>query len=216
MEVARMKWKRLPLGPLQTNCYCIWNDNKDCVIIDPGEEAGRLINWIESNQFKPLAILLTHAHFDHIGAVDKVREKFNIPLYVHEKEAKWLLEPALNGSQLFGMSDLIRLKPADYILTKEKNLSIGDFNFQLFETPGHSPGSISYYYKREGAVFAGDTLFMGSIGRTDLPGGNHEELLKSIHENLLTLPEDTIVLSGHGPETTIGNEMDSNPFLNGF
>ncbi|WP_421379812.1 MBL fold metallo-hydrolase [Bacillus salacetis] len=211
-----MKWKRLPLGPLQTNCYCLWNDKKECVIFDPGEEAGKLINWLNNNQLKPLGILLTHAHFDHIGAVDKVREAFDIPLYVHEKEAKWLLDPSLNGSQRFGMSELLRLKPADYILTNEKTLSLGDFRFDLYETPGHSPGSISYYYEEERIVFAGDTLFMGSIGRTDLPGGNHNELLKSIHDHLLTLPEDTIVLSGHGPETTIGNEMDSNPFLNGF
>ncbi|WP_409251346.1 MBL fold metallo-hydrolase [Bacillus sp. SCS-153A] len=211
-----MKWKRLPLGPLQTNCYCLWNDKKECVIFDPGEEAGKLINWLRANQLKPLAILLTHAHFDHIGAVDKVRESFNIPLYVHEKEAKWLMEPSLNGSQLFGMSEMVRLKPADYIITNEKRLSVGDFTFDISETPGHSPGSISYYSQEEQVVFSGDTLFMGSIGRTDLPGGNHEELLKSIHDHLLTLPEDTIVLSGHGPETTIGQEMDSNPFLNGF
>lgn len=211
-----MKWRRLPLGPLQTNCYCLWNDKKECVIIDPGEEAGKLINWIKTNQLEPQAILLTHAHFDHIGAVDKVREKFNIPLYIHEKEAKWLSDPALNGSQRFGMSELIRLKPADYILKNENELTISDFSFKLFRTPGHSPGSLSYYYGVEQIVFAGDTLFMGSIGRTDLPGGNHEELLKSIHNHLLTLPEDTIVLSGHGPETTIGSEMDSNPFLNGF
>ncbi|EDL63555.1 MBL fold metallo-hydrolase [Bacillus sp. SG-1] len=211
-----MKWKRLPLGPLQTNCYCVWNEKKECVIFDPGEEAGKLIKWLRTNQLKPLAILLTHAHFDHIGAVDKVREAFEIPLYVHEKEAKWLMDPSLNGSQFFAMSELVRMKPADYILTNEKTLSVGDFTFDLYETPGHSPGSISYYYPEEQVVFSGDTLFMGSIGRTDLPGGHHDELLKSIHDHLLNLPEDTIVLSGHGPETTIGNEMDSNPFLNGF
>jgi hydroxyacylglutathione hydrolase len=211
-----MKWKRLPLGPLQTNCYCLWNDKKECVIFDPGEEAGKLTKWLKTNGLKPLAILLTHAHFDHIGAVDKVREVFEIPLYVHGKEAKWLLDPALNGSQLFGMSEPVRLKPADYILTSEKVLSVGDFTFDLYETPGHSPGSVSYYYGEEQVVFSGDALFMGSIGRTDLPGGKHEELLKSVHDQLLTLPEDTIVLSGHGPETTIGNEMDTNPFLNGF
>ncbi|RIW31068.1 MBL fold metallo-hydrolase [Bacillus salacetis] len=211
-----MNWKRLPLGPLQTNCYCLWNEKKECVLFDPGEEAGKLIKWLKANQLNPLAILLTHAHFDHIGAVDKVREAFEIPLYVHEKEAKWLLDPSLNGSQLFAMSEMVRLKPADHVIKNEKTLTVGSFTFDLYETPGHSPGSVSYYHGGEQVVFAGDTLFMGSIGRTDLPGGNHKELIKSIHDNLLTLPEDTIVLSGHGPETTIGNEMDSNPFLNGF
>lgn len=211
-----MKWKRLPLGPLQTNCYCLWNEKKECVIFDPGEEAGKLNNWLKDNQLKPLAILLTHAHFDHIGAVDKVREKYDIPVYVHEKEAKWLMDPYLNGSQHFAMSSLLKVKPAEYILTNEKTLSIGDMTLKLFLTPGHSPGSISYYFEEEGVVFAGDTLFKGSVGRTDLPGGNSGELLKSIHDHLLTLPEDTIVLSGHGPETTIADEMDTNPFLNGF
>jgi hydroxyacylglutathione hydrolase len=211
-----MNWKRLPLGPLQTNCYCLWNAEKECVLFDPGEEAGKLINWLNKNELKPLAILLTHAHFDHIGAVDQVREAFEIPLYVHEKEASWLLDPSLNGSQLFSMSELIRLKPAEYTLGNKKTLSVGGFTFKLYETPGHSPGSLSFYYEEEQIVFAGDTLFMGSIGRTDLPGGNHKQLLNSIHDYLLTLPEETIVLSGHGPETTIGHEMDSNPFLNGF
>jgi hydroxyacylglutathione hydrolase len=211
-----MNWERIPLGPLQTNCYVVWNDKNQCLVIDPGEEGGKIISFLKDKQLKPLAILLTHAHFDHIGAVDVLREKYSIPLYVHEKEAKWLLDPALNGSQLFMMDEMIRLKPADYVLTSEDILKIENFNLELFATPGHSPGSISFYVKEMNAVIAGDTLFMGSIGRTDLPGGNHKELLASIHDNLLVLPEETAVLPGHGPETTIGNEMDSNPFLNGF
>jgi hydroxyacylglutathione hydrolase len=211
-----MNWERIPLGPLQTNCYVVWNDKNQCLVIDPGEEGEKIISFLKDKQLKPLAILLTHAHFDHIGAVDVLREKYSIPLYVHEKEAKWLLDPALNGSQLFMMDEMIRLKPADYVLTSEDTLKIENFNLELFATPGHSPGSISFYVKEMNAVIAGDTLFMGSIGRTDLPGGNHKELLASIHDNLLVLPEETAVLPGHGPETTIGNEMDSNPFLNGF
>ncbi|MGD6847241.1 MBL fold metallo-hydrolase [Rossellomorea aquimaris] len=211
-----MQWKQIPLGPLQTNCYILWNTKNECLVVDPGGEGEKLIQWLENHSLTPLAILLTHAHFDHIGAVDQVRDNYSIPAYIHEKEAKWLLDPALNGSQLFMMGDLIRLKPADYILTNEKHLTIGDFQLELFETPGHSPGSISYYVQESGIVLAGDTLFMGSIGRSDLPGGNHKELLASIHEKLLTLPETTTVLAGHGPETSIEGEMDSNPFLNGF
>lgn len=216
MEVKTLQWKQMPLGPLQTNCYILWNTTNDCLVIDPGGEGEKLIQWLENQSLSPLAILLTHAHFDHIGAVDQMRDHFSIPVYVHEKEAQWLLDPSLNGSQLFMMGELIRLKPADYILTNEKNLKIGDFQLQLFETPGHSPGSISYYVQECGIVLAGDTLFMGSIGRSDLPGGNQKELLASIHDKLLTLPEDTTVLPGHGPETSIEAEMDSNPFLNGF
>jgi hydroxyacylglutathione hydrolase len=211
-----MKWYQLPLGPLQTNCYILSNDEQDCVIFDPGEEAAKLIQYIQTKKLKPLAVLLTHAHFDHIGALDEIRSFFHIPAYIHEKEAKWLLDPALNGSQLFSGGEPIRLKPAEKILTKENELEIGSFSFKLFETPGHSPGSLSYYLEEKGMVFSGDVLFKDSIGRTDLLGGNHDQLMKSIHEKLLVLPEDTIVLSGHGPVTTIIDEMETNPFLNGF
>jgi hydroxyacylglutathione hydrolase len=209
-----MDWKQIPLGPLQTNCYILTKGDA-CLVIDPGDEGQKLIKKIEELKVKPQAILLTHAHFDHIGAVDEVRDEYKIPVYIHEKEAKWLLDPSLNGSQFF-MGNLVRLKPADQIFVEEKVQSVGDFTFQLFETPGHSPGSVSFYFEEAGFVLSGDALFYGSIGRTDLSGGNHDQLLKSIHDKLLTLPEETYCLPGHGPVTTIGNEMDSNPFLNGF
>ncbi|MFE8695450.1 MBL fold metallo-hydrolase [Cytobacillus sp. FJAT-53684] len=211
-----MEWHQLPLGPLQTNCYILSKEDNTCLIFDPGEESGKLRRFIEQKQLKPLAIILTHAHFDHIGAVDDTRDEYNIPVYIHEKEADWLLDPALNGSHFFEMGKLVRGKPADHFITDEKELKVGDFSFQIFETPGHSPGSLSFYFKDAGLVISGDALFSGSIGRTDLPGGNQDQLLRSIHEQLLTLPEETIVLPGHGPATTIGQEMDSNPFLNGF
>jgi hydroxyacylglutathione hydrolase len=214
-EGKKMEWKQIPLGPLQTNCYILWNDRNKCLIIDPGAEGEKLVNWLNENNLEPLAILLTHAHFDHIGAVDTVRDTYNIPVYIHEKESDWLTDPGLNGSGLFGMGN-IQTRPADTVFTSKKTVTIDDFTLELFETPGHSPGSLSYYVQSEGIVFAGDTLFMGSIGRSDLPGGNHEQLLSSIHDHLLTLPEDTKVLPGHGPTTTVGNEMDGNPFLNGF
>ncbi|MBA4535811.1 MBL fold metallo-hydrolase [Bacillus aquiflavi] len=210
-----MKWKQIPLGPLQTNCYVLVKENK-CLIVDPGGEEEKLLSYMKSEQLIPKGILLTHAHFDHIGAVDKVREYFNIPVYIHEKEADWLVDPKLNGSQLFPVGVLIQTKRADKLITKEETITIEEFSFQVFETPGHSPGSVSFYFATEGIVVSGDTLFNGSIGRTDLPGGNHEQLLNSIHEKLLTLSEKTLVLPGHGPITTIGTEMDVNPFLNGF
>lgn len=211
-----MEWKQIPLGPLQTNCYVFWNDEKDCLIFDPGGNADTLIRLLEIEGLTPVAILLTHAHFDHIGAVDDVRDRFGIPVYVHEKEAQWLIDPSLNGSVLFMMEDKISARAADYILTDEQSLVIGSFHLNLFHTPGHSPGSISYYMRDAQIVVAGDTLFMGSIGRSDLPGGDPQQLLASIHDHLLTLPEETIVLPGHGPETSIGHEMDGNPFLNGY
>ncbi|MBP2240872.1 glyoxylase-like metal-dependent hydrolase (beta-lactamase superfamily II) [Cytobacillus eiseniae] len=211
-----MEWHQLPLGPLQTNCYIVSKENRTCLIFDPGEESEKLIKWMNEKQLKPIAIILTHAHFDHIGAVDDIRDTYQIPVYVHENEADWLSDPALNGSHLFKVGKLIQGKPADHVLTDETNLTIGDFAFNILKTPGHSPGSLSFYFAEGNLVISGDALFNGSIGRTDLPGGNHHQLLSSIHEQLLILPEETIALPGHGPVTTIGREMDTNPFLNGF
>jgi hydroxyacylglutathione hydrolase len=210
-----MKWERIPLGPLQTNAYILSHPNGTCIVFDPGSEGKKLVNYIEKQSLTPLAILLTHAHFDHIGAVDDVRGKWNVPVYIHANEQEWLEDPVRNGSHFF-LGEEVRVKRAEYLLTHEQKLEIGEFTLEVFETPGHSPGSVSYYCEELETVFSGDALFAGSIGRTDLPGGNHEQLLRSIHDKLLQLPEETIVLSGHGPETTIGAEMDSNPFLHGF
>jgi glyoxylase-like metal-dependent hydrolase (beta-lactamase superfamily II) len=211
-----MKWQQIPLGVFQTNCYIVEHLDRSCLIFDPGSEGKKLINLLNQRKLKPSAIFLTHAHFDHIGAVDEVRDFYKIPVYIHKQEENWLGDPALNGSQIFMNQNSLKVNPADHILKNEGAMKIGDFEFSVFHTPGHSPGSVSYYFKKEGFVISGDALFQNSIGRTDLPGGNEPQLLKSIHDKLLTLPEETYVLSGHGPVTTIGEEMDSNPFLNGF
>lgn len=208
-----MKWQRIPLGILQTNCYLLSDENKECIVIDPGEEGEKLLSIINAQKLKPIAIFLTHAHFDHIGAVDSIRDTFHIPVYVHKKEAAWLSDPVLNGSEIFMMGKAVRQKPADQLITQESHLSIGSFNFDVFETPGHSPGSISFYVKELNVVFAGDALFQNSVGRTDLPGGNHQQLISSIKSKLFTLPDVTMVLSGHGPETIIDHEKRNNPFL---
>ncbi|SER81141.1 MBL fold metallo-hydrolase [Psychrobacillus sp. OK032] len=205
-----------PLGYIQTNCYIISNAEKECLIFDPGGEGEKIISELRKLNLKPLAILLTHAHFDHIGAVDDVRDTFRIPVYIHTSEKKWLLDPSKNGSAKYAEIPSIVCKEADIILENDSNLKIGSFAMQLLHTPGHSPGSITYYFAEAGFAIVGDTLFQNSIGRTDLPSGNQAELMKSIHTKLLTLPESTIIYPGHGSATTIEDEMESNPFLNGF
>jgi glyoxylase-like metal-dependent hydrolase (beta-lactamase superfamily II) len=209
-----MKYSMMTVGPVQENTYIVYNEKKEALIIDPGAEGKRINKKIDALELKPLAILLTHAHFDHIGAVDDVREKWGVPVYIHENEESWLQDIKRNGSSFFGQ--LIQAKPADKIIRKEGKLEIGGFSIDVFETPGHSPGSVSYYLEEGHIVFSGDALFAGSIGRTDLYGGSQRTLIESIHKRLLTLPEETIVAPGHGPVTSIVSEMDSNPFLSGF
>ncbi|WP_088104699.1 MBL fold metallo-hydrolase [Halalkalibacter urbisdiaboli] len=211
-----MKWTQIPLGPLQTNAYIITNNANEAIIIDPGGNGDKLITWLKSHSLTPVGILLTHAHFDHIGAVDEVRNEYGCDVYLHKKEKSWLSDPSKNGSGRFAGISAITVRDADVYITEETTLSIGSFSFEVFETPGHSPGSVSFFDKTNNVVFSGDALFASSIGRTDLLGGNHEQLLTSIHNKLLTLPEETIVACGHGQVTTIGQEMDSNPFLSGF
>ncbi|MCH7321734.1 MBL fold metallo-hydrolase [Solibacillus sp. MA9] len=207
-----------PLGPIQTNCYIISNKNKECLIFDPGEEGARIVKQLRSNGLKPLAILLTHTHFDHIGAVEALQEVFNVPLYVHEKEVAWLGDPLKNGSGKYAElpNYIVKAPKEEHILRTEGELTIGDFTFDVVHTPGHSPGSVSFIFKEDGFAIVGDTLFEQSIGRTDLIGGSMEVLLKSIHDKLLSLPEDTIIYPGHGGYTTPAAEMNHNPFLNGF
>lgn len=214
----KLSVRTYPLGPIQTNCYIVSNRSKQCLIFDPGEEGERLIHEIKANQLKPLAIFLTHTHFDHIGAVNAVRDAFNIPVYVHEKEVAWLADPMKNGSGKYAeLPNYIVEKPlTEHIIQKEQMFNIEDFTFKAVFTPGHSPGSISYLFEEDGFAIVGDTLFEGSIGRTDLIGGSMPVLLQSIHDKLLILPEETIIYPGHGDYTTPAVEMDANPFLNGF
>ena len=211
-----MKWNQIPLGPLETNCYVLSNDAKECIIIDPGEEGKKLIRHLEGKKLKPPAALLTHAHFDHICALDLIRDHYKIPAYLHRKEADWLGDAALNGSQAFLFGQRIELRPADEPLKGEGILEIGSFTFQVLETPGHSPGSVTYYLEPERMAFSGDVLFMQSVGRTDLAGGNESVLMNSIRTKLFPLPEDTIILPGHGPVTELRDEKASNPFLRGM
>lgn len=211
-----MNWQRISLGPLQTNGFVIYNDNNEAWMIDPGGAEDRLFTLLDEKGLKITAILLTHAHFDHIGGVEKVRETFKCPVYLHYKEKEWLENPELNGSGLFMGIEPLVVNQAEEIIKNEREFKFGNTQCEILETPGHSPGSISFYFPEENVIFSGDVLFRGGVGRTDLPGGDESILMNTIHEKLLTLPDNTVVANGHGPETTIGEEKETNPFINGF
>lgn len=204
-----------PLGPIQTNCYVLFSSNRQCLVIDPGADGQWIIKEIEKKNGKPLAVLLTHAHFDHIGAVDDVKNRFNIPVYIHKAEKEWLMNPDLNGSSKYPGLPLVQNEKADYFL-EQGDMQIGPFHFEVRHTPGHSPGSVSFIFNDAHFAVVGDTLFKQSIGRTDLVGGDTKQLLNSIHDKLLTLDDDFIIYPGHGSPTTPGEEKDMNPFLHGY
>jgi hydroxyacylglutathione hydrolase len=208
--VKKMQIHTLSLGPMGTNCYIVEAKN-DCLIIDPGGDSVKLIEWIKQKELRPQAILLTHAHFDHIGAVDDVRDVYHIPVYLHEEEADWLGDSGKNGSKMFPVKQ-ITARDCDETL-KLGDMQLEHFFFEVRHTPGHSPGSVSLVFHKEGYAIVGDALFQRGIGRTDLYRGDLPTLLSSITEQLLTLPEDTVVYPGHGPATTIGEEKAKNPFL---
>ncbi|WP_100487812.1 MBL fold metallo-hydrolase [Sporolactobacillus pectinivorans] len=209
-----MKLITCPVGPIHANCYILEDEKtNDALIIDPGDEFDKIESIIIEGKLHPLAVLLTHAHFDHIGALDEVRDQWKIPAYLHRNESYWLHDAQMNGSAYFQVTGPIHTRPAEKLLKGEQKMTIGPFSFTVLETAGHSPGGVSFYFEDDRTVFSGDTLFNGSIGRSDGFGADGEQLLQSIRDKLLTLPEDTHLCPGHGRASTIGNEAHTNPFL---
>ncbi len=207
-----MKTKTLVVSPFEVNCYLVWNETDNTgVIIDPGDEDELIFEQVEKAGFKPVAVLLTHGHGDHIGAVKPISEKYDIPVYIGKEDAPMLQNPSANVSAIFGYQ--IVCPPADHEVSDGQPLKFGGLEFTVLGTPGHSSGGVCYLTGNH--LYCGDTLFQMSIGRTDLPGGDYETLIDSIERKLLTLPDDIICYPGHGPVTSIGVERKSNPFLSG-
>lgn len=209
-----MKLEVLVVGMFEVNCYLLWDETSNSgIIIDPGDEEERIIGRIDELGFKPKAILLTHGHGDHIVAVDAVKKKYDIPLYIGKGEEELLKNPSANVSALIGHP--IVAPPPDHLVEDEQLLNFGSISLRVLSTPGHSPAGVCYLYEEEGLLFTGDTLFWSSIGRTDFPGCSHEQLIESIKSKILTLPDSIECFPGHGPKTTVGAERENNPFLTG-
>jgi glyoxylase-like metal-dependent hydrolase (beta-lactamase superfamily II) len=201
------------LGPLETNAYLVIDpEAAKAFVIDPGDGPEPLLRRIDELGAEVEAIVLTHAHFDHIAGVDAVRRACRCPVWLHGLEADWLTDPRKNGSALWpDVSPPIALEPAEHALEDGMTLKLIGREFRVIHTPGHSPGSVSLFHG--GHLIGGDVLFRMSVGRTDLPGGRTEDLVDSIRNKLYKLPPDTRVYPGHGPQTTIGFEMAHNPYV---
>lgn len=207
-----MKYMSMVLGPVMTNCYIVYDtDTKDAMVIDPAWDYPRIDRALTDHGLKLQLIFLTHGHADHIGALQELRQRKNVPVYVGAGDAN-LITNSRNNLSIF-MGAPITCQSADYIVHDGDTIQVGNLKFKVLETPGHTPGGLSLY--GYGVVFAGDTLFRYSVGRTDLYGGDSAVLLQSIQDKLLTLPDDTVVLPGHGPASLIGDERRNNPFLDG-
>lgn len=200
--------KRIVVGQLGTNCY-LAGDKDNLLLIDPGDDAEKLCRVIEENKYKVKYIVLTHCHYDHIGAVNEVKKKTNAKVLLSEKEKENYMSESVTLKSYFG-DDTELLEP-DILLKEGESVKSGEYEFMVIETPGHTSGGMCLF--GEGVLFSGDTLFKESVGRTDFPTGSMQELLASIREKLFSLPGKTVVYPGHGEETTIGYELNHNMFL---
>ena len=207
-----LKIEQYVVGNVQTNCYFAINDEtKEVLIIDPGAAAKQLSEKIKEGELKPVAILLTHGHFDHAEAAEELAKTFDIKIYALEAEKETLEMPELNLSGLwFGDKESYH---ADVYLKDEQEIDLAGFHIRVLHTPGHTEGGCCYYFPYQSVIFSGDTLFQFGIGRTDFPRGSASQLIRSIQEKLMGLPEETAVYAGHGEMTTIGMERMHNPYL---
>lgn len=209
--MAPLKVEQYVVGPVQTNCYFAINDDtKEVLVIDPGASADQLAKKIRQEKLTPIAILLTHGHFDHAGGAEELAKHFDIKIYAEEHEKETLDTSSLN---LSGWEGVQKTYHADVFLKNEQEIDLAGFHIRVFHTPGHTVGGCCYYFPYQNVVFSGDTLFCTSVGRTDFPKGSAAQIIRSIKEKLLPLPDETTVYTGHNDITTIGTERMYNPYL---
>ena len=202
--------EKLEVGPIMANCFILGCEStKEAVVVDPGDDADRILMALAKAELQVKYLVNTHGHFDHVGANKRMKEVTGAPIAIHPGDEPMLTELSRSAA-MFGLS-AENSPPADRLLNHGDEICFGETTLKVIHTPGHSPGGICLY--TPGHLFAGDALFAGSIGRTDLPGGDFDTLISSIKTKLFTLPEETVVYTGHGPETSIGNEKRMNPFL---
>lgn len=215
LKSQNLAWQTVVSQPFGENTYVVhFGDNNDCIVIDPGLEPEKILDFLSSANLIPVAILNTHGHSDHIGGNESLKEKWSdIPLAIGRGDAVKLTDPQQNLSAPFGLPFVS--PPADRLLDEGEVLDYAGIELEVLDTPGHSAGHVVFVCKSVSphVVFGGDVLFRGSIGRTDFPDGSFDDLKASIHDKLFPLPDDTIVLPGHGPATTIGEEKRGNPYV---
>ncbi|HYM98775.1 MAG TPA: MBL fold metallo-hydrolase [Aestuariivirgaceae bacterium] len=202
----------IPVTPFQQNCSVIWDsDSKEAAVVDPGGDVDQILKAIQSQAVKPSQILLTHGHIDHAGGAEELAEKLGVPVIGPNEEDVFLLQSLALSGQQYGM-DARNCKPSLF-LKQGDEIKIGGLTFEVRECPGHTPGHVVFFDRAHRLAIVGDVIFQGSIGRTDLPRGNHETLIKSIREQIIPMGDDVAFLCGHGNPSTVGRERQSNPFL---
>jgi hydroxyacylglutathione hydrolase len=202
----------LPVGPLQCNCSVIGDETtREAMVIDPGDDIEGVLALIEKHNLKVKQIVVTHAHIDHVGGARKLRAATGAPILLNQNDSALLKMLDVQAAWI-GMKNPGQVE-VDHSIGQSDTLRAGSLTADVIHTPGHTEGSICLYFPAESKLIAGDTLFAGSIGRTDLPGGSMDKIIQSLHEKVMALPDDTLVVPGHGPLTTIGEERESNPFL---
>ena len=210
-----IKVEKFVVNPLGENSFVLSDETGESIFIDPGffyrEEKREIKEYIADNNLKPVKIANTHCHFDHIMGVEFIRNEYNIPFCAHADDSFWV-EKATEQGNMYGF-EMKPISPINEFLVEKEYVKFGNSQLEIIHIPGHAPGHVVFYSKEDKILIAGDVLFYGSIGRTDLPGGDYETLISNIKSKLFLLPDDTKVYCGHGPETTLGFEKSSNPFL---